>query len=980
MSSDTVASSATITSKPTLAAASAPVRAPLPLLLSTGAIIFLANAGLLVLQLLAGRYLAPFIGSSIETWTSVIGVFLAGIALGNWIGGKVADRYPSTRTLARLLGLGGLSVLVPIGAMLLCQKTGLHSAMPLGLRIPLLAALFCLVPATVLSMITPLVIKLATADVRWAGRVAGIAFALSTLGCLVGNYLTGFWLMAEYELNSICLGVSVTLLGAAVLLAIANRLGNESVVSPSSDGAGSTRPTSAEEPRAEGGLDLRKNIVRAYALASIASFCGMSLALTGSRVLAPIVGVSLYSWTGIIGVMLAGTAAGNYLGGVLADKGVGAALGRFAVLACGLVGVFAAGPALQALTGATPEEVQDRIWSLRGIGLLAGGVVAVFGIYISRFRWGRTVNLFAVGGFVGAALAYTLLRAIASLADRNSVPHSRVGALIVWLGKTLDPEESPTWVVHGIGFLVGGFLTLLLAPPGKPGTTRAGGALALSGSLVIASLATVAIVVGLGPLGHFQFMSDLPLVEQIMAWTFALFFLPMLLLGTVSPQVIRMRVPDVQHAGRTAGTIYAWSTAGAIAGTFVTGYFLIGALGTIRVLMLLALALVVLAFVVGKLWENSVMLYGASIVAGAVFVGMAIRGFDKVGGRVYDAETKYYAIQTYQKEHDDRMCTFLVLDHLTHSYVDLNDPTYLGYKHEESQGELLRLARERNKGTSIATNLLVIGGGGYTFPRWVDFYLPDVNVEVVEIDSGVTQIAYQKLGLASIHLQAGAAAGGPASWLALHHGLHRPTKIRSVHMDGRQYVAEKAPKGHYQLVVQDAVNDLSVPYHLLTKEYNDAVKSLLTPDGAYLLTLIDPLGTGKLWRAAAHTMRETFPHVYLLAPVGTGFDHEGRQVYILYGSTRPLELKPVTDEEEGAGLHARMPEEVRTLIESLHMAHGIMIGGSALQDIVPWTRVLEPHDFEQVLNAAGGKVYPKMILTDQYAPVDNLMSEVFRNR
>jgi predicted membrane-bound spermidine synthase len=956
MSSDTVAGSATITSKPTLVATSPPARAPLPLLLSTGAIIFLANAGLLVLQLLAGRYLAPFIGSSIETWTSVIGVFLAGIALGNWIGGKVADRYPSTRTLARLLGLGGLSVLVPIGAMLLCQKTGLHSAMPLGLRIPLLAVLFCLLPATVLSMITPLVIKLATADVRWAGRVAGVAFALSTLGCLVGNYLTGFWLMAEYELNSICLGVSVILLGAAVLQAIANRLGSESLVRPSSETVGPTSATSAEEPRAEGGLDLRKNIVRAYAIVFIASFCGMSLELTGSRVLAPIVGVSLYSWTGIIGVMLAGTAAGNYLGGVLADKGVGAALGRFAVLVCGLVGVFAAGPAFQALTGATPEEVQGRIWSLRGIGLLAGGMVAALGIYISRFRWGRTVNLFVVGGLVGAALVYTVLRALATLPAHDWGPRSWLGQLVRWVARMLDPEDAPPWVVHGIGFLVGGFLTLLLVPPRKPGTTRAGGAVALSGSLVIASLATVAIVVGLGPLEHFQFMSDLPLVEQIMAWTFALFFLPMLLLGTVSPQVIRMSVPDVQHAGRTAGTIYAWSTTGAIAGTFVTGYFLIGALGTVRVLMLLALALVVLAFVVGKLWENSVMLYGASIVAGAVFVGMAIRGFDKVGGRVYDAETKYYAIQTYQKEHDDRMCTFLVLDHLTHSYVDLNDPTYLGYKHEESQGELLELARERNKGTSIATNLLVIGGGGYTFPRWVETQLPDVNVEVVEIDPGVTEIAHRKLG------------------------LRRDTKIRTINMDGRQYVAEKAPKEHYQLVVQDAVNDLSVPYHLLTKEYNDAVKSLLTPDGAYLLTLIDPLGTGKLWRAAAHTMRETFPNVYLLAPVDTGFDRVGRQVYILYGSTRPLELKPASDSEEADGLHARMPEEVRKLVESVHMARGMMIGGPALQDIVPWTRVLEPHDFDQVLNAADGKVYAKMILTDQYAPVDNLMSEVFRNR
>jgi spermidine synthase/MFS family permease len=976
MSSDTVAGSATITSRPTLATASPPARAPLPLLLSTGAIIFLANAGLLVLQLLAGRYLAPFIGSSIETWTSVIGVFLAGIALGNWIGGKVADRYPSTRTLARLLGLGGLSVLIPIGAMLLCQKTGLHSAMPLGLRIPLLAALFCLVPATVLSMITPLVIKLATADVRWAGRVAGIAFALSTLGCLVGNYLTGFWLMAEYELNSICLGVSVTLLAAALLQAIANRLGHEPVVRPSSDAAGTTRPTPPED-RAEGGLDLRKNMVRAYAIVFVASFCGMSLELTGSRVLAPIVGVSLYSWTGIIGVMLAGTAAGNYLGGVLADKGVGAALGRFAVIACGIIGFALAVPTYVRATeppldSPVPEvyqaqkvdhkrwedDLERRVWMVRGVGAAAGVGVACLGMLLARFRWGALMNWFIIGGFIGAVFSHSVGRQLSGLLGLNGFTRFHQGLSEKW-GFDIGP-----YLIHAIGFIVGGFLAVALLSPSSPNAPRPSRSSILSGSLIVASILILIVIPSLGILSHYNppprkeitFLNSLGIVESVLAWTFALFFMPMLLLGTISPQVIRMSVPDLRHAGRTAGTIYAWSTVGAIAGTFVTGYFLIGSLGTLRVVMMLALLLVVLAFVVGKLWENSVMLYGASIVTGAVFVGMAIVGFDKVAGRSYDAETKYYAIQTYEDEKDGRLLTYLVLDHLTHSYVDLNDPTYLGYKHEESQGELLQLARERNKGTSIATNLLVIGGGGYTFPRWVETLLPDVNVEVVEIDPGVTEIAHRKLG------------------------LRRDTKIRTINMDGRQYVAEKAPKGHYQLVVQDAVNDLSVPYHLLTKEYNEAVKSLLTPDGAYLLTLIDPLGTGKLWRAAAHTMRETFPNVYLLAPVGTGFDLEGRQVYILYGSTRPLELKPASDAEEAASRRPRMPEEVRKLIESVHMARGMMIGGPALQDIVPWTRVLEPHDFEQVLNAASGKVYPKMILTDQYAPVDNLMSEVFRNR
>src|SRR5918912_2441566 len=93
----------------TLAVSSRPI--PPGLLAGLGAVVFLANAGLLVLQLLAGKYLAPFIGSSIETWTCVIGVFLTGIALGNHYGGRLADRNPSTRALGRLLVLGGVSAL-----------------------------------------------------------------------------------------------------------------------------------------------------------------------------------------------------------------------------------------------------------------------------------------------------------------------------------------------------------------------------------------------------------------------------------------------------------------------------------------------------------------------------------------------------------------------------------------------------------------------------------------------------------------------------------------------------------------------------------------------------------------------------------------------------------------------------------------------------------------------------------------------------
>ncbi len=158
---------------------------------------------MLVLQLVAGRLLAPFIGSSLETWTSIIGVFLLGIALGNAFGGRLADRYPSPRTLAILLAVGAMTAVWMVVFPLLLSSSGAYKSIPLGPRIPLLAVVLCLPAGFVLSLLTPLAIKLGLPDVAHTGRVAGLIFALSTLGCLLGNYLAGFVLIPTFTINTL---------------------------------------------------------------------------------------------------------------------------------------------------------------------------------------------------------------------------------------------------------------------------------------------------------------------------------------------------------------------------------------------------------------------------------------------------------------------------------------------------------------------------------------------------------------------------------------------------------------------------------------------------------------------------------------------------------------------------------------------------------------------------------------------------------
>src|SRR5947209_6654326 len=75
-------------------------------------VVFIASGCTLILEIVAGRIVAPVVGVSLYTWTSVIGVVLAGISLGNYTGGVVADRWESRRTLGIVLALGGLSSLL----------------------------------------------------------------------------------------------------------------------------------------------------------------------------------------------------------------------------------------------------------------------------------------------------------------------------------------------------------------------------------------------------------------------------------------------------------------------------------------------------------------------------------------------------------------------------------------------------------------------------------------------------------------------------------------------------------------------------------------------------------------------------------------------------------------------------------------------------------------------------------------------------
>ena len=254
----------------------------------------------------------------------------------------------------------------------------------------------------------------------------------------------------------------------------------------------------------------------------------------------------------------------------------------------------------------------------------------------------------------------------------------------------------------------------------------------------------------------------------------------------------------------------------------------------------------------------------------------------------------------------------LVLDHLVHSYVNLDDPTQLVYGYEKMYAEIAQYQAARKNPLRV----LGIGGGGYTFPRYLEAIYPNSIVDVVEIDPGVTATAYDQLG------------------------LPRTSKVITYNEDARLFFA-RPPTVKYNLVLGDAFNHYSVPYHLTTKEFNDRVHEWLTSDGLYVINIIDG-AQGEFMRAYVNTLRTSFKYVYL-APGMDSWRTQTRMTHVLVASDTALDMDTLKNYDGGDG--------------SVYFANALL-SPQALQELLDET--------------------PQVILTDQYAPVDNMLAAVFR--
>jgi spermidine synthase len=181
-----------------------------------GAVVFLAAAAVLVIEIAALRLIAPYVGVTLQTNTAVIGAALGAIAFGAWTGGRVADRTDPNRLLGPLLLLAaGLTMLtLPIVRWAGELTRGTDASAVL-----LLAMLAVFAPAALLSAVTPMVVKTQLQDLRETGTIVGRLSGIGTLGAILATFATGFLLVAMLPTTAIILGLGavVAITGGVVL-------------------------------------------------------------------------------------------------------------------------------------------------------------------------------------------------------------------------------------------------------------------------------------------------------------------------------------------------------------------------------------------------------------------------------------------------------------------------------------------------------------------------------------------------------------------------------------------------------------------------------------------------------------------------------------------------------------------------------------------------------------------------------------------
>ncbi|MBF0265741.1 MAG: fused MFS/spermidine synthase [Gammaproteobacteria bacterium] len=354
------------------------------------------------------------------------------------------------------------------------------------------------------------------------------------------------------------------------------------------------------------------------------------------------------------------------------------------------------------------------------------------------------------------------------------------------------------------------------------GIKTAGLTLALSGILSLASLFFLTLI---APVLQ-DFRTNLILSSII--YVSALFLLPAVLLGIITPLLTALALKIDSRTGHILGRMHAMATLGSIAGTFASGYWLIQYFGTRNVIVGTAIALLILS--ASMLWTSKKVLISLCL---SMFLILALtQSYDGLENPC-DRESNYFCIRVVDENLPINIgeARSMILDHLAHGTNIRDKPEMLIAPYVQAMNELVTQHFENPE----KLRYFFAGGGAYTLPRAIKTRTPLSEIHVAEIDPVVTDVAKEYFYINS-------------------------KDFTVLHQDARPSL-EIYPEKYFDVVIGDVFHDIAIPYHLVTKEFFTLVKSRLKPEGLYLMNVVDAFPNPKFVKSLVKTLQTQFDNV-----------------------------------------------------------------------------------------------------------------------
>jgi spermidine synthase len=355
----------------------------------------------------------------------------------------------------------------------------------------------------------------------------------------------------------------------------------------------------------------------------------------------------------------------------------------------------------------------------------------------------------------------------------------------------------------------------------------------------------------------------------------------------VSPFAIRLSLEEIDDAGKTSGRLYAISTLGSLAGTFLSALLLIPLVGTRRTFLVFALALAIVGLL-GIARARWAIVPAA--VTGALLLPVGLVKAESEAGRVGgDADTEYQYARVIQSPGGERR---LELNEGQAIHSLFRPGSYLTDGYWDDMIVLPAASRGGRAPRSIA----VLGNAGGTVARAVGHYWPDTLIDGVEIDGEVSALGRKWFDMRAPHLR-------------IHTEDARPFLRRTT--------------GRYDAILVDAYRQPYIPFYLSTREFFGLAADRLAPGGRIIINVGHPERSDALEQVLTATMREAFASVVRVPSEATNT--------ILVGGDRtltPASLGPAA---------TRLPPDLqpRADLAADHAAPGLRGGAVYTDDKAP---------------------------------------------